>query len=155
MSENKKSKKDEERRLFLKKILKIFFIFSVTSFSFLSLYILKPSKTTKKDYTYYEIKESQIPKEGVRKIEIKIESLQKSVKIYLVNHKNSIFALSPVCTHLGCFVNYDRNLNEFICPCHGGVYDIEGKVLKGPPKSSLNRFPIKIENNKILIGIKI
>ncbi len=77
------------------------------------------------------------------------------MKIFLVKQENSIIALSPVCTHLGCLVNFDRTMNEFVCPCHGGRYDIQGRVIKGPPKENLHRLPVKIENGKIFIGIKI
>lgn len=146
---------DIKRRVFLKRIIKIFFTFVALIFSFLGLSILKPSSPKKKEYSYYEILEDKIPKEGVKKINIEIGNLQKPLKIYLVNKGNSIIALSPACTHLGCFVNFDRNTNEFICPCHGGRYDIEGKVISGPPKEPLQRLPVKIEGNRIFVGIKI
>lgn len=146
---------DIKRRFFLKKMLKLFFTFVALIFSFLGLSLLKPANPKKKEYSYYEIPEDKIPKEGVKKINIEIGNLQKSLKIYLVNDGDSIIALSPVCTHLGCFVNFDKNSNEFICPCHGGKYDSEGKVLKGPPKEPLQRLPVKIENKKIFVGIKI
>jgi cytochrome b6-f complex iron-sulfur subunit len=150
-----KEKMDIKRRFFLKKMLKLFFTFVALIFSFLGLSLLKPANPKKKEYSYYEIPEDKIPKEGVKKINIEIGNLQKSLKIYLVNDGDSIIALSPVCTHLGCFVNFDKNSNEFICPCHGGKYDSEGKVLKGPPKEPLQRLPVKIENKKIFVGIKI
>lgn len=150
-----KEKMDIKRRFFLKKMLKLFFTFVALIFSFLGLSLLKPANPKKKEYSYYEIPEDKIPKEGVKKIDIEIGNLQKSLKIYLVNDGDSIIALSPVCTHLGCFVNFDKNSNEFICPCHGGKYDSEGKVLKGPPKEPLQRLPVKIENKKIFVGIKI
>lgn len=146
---------DIKRRVFLKRIIKIFFTFVALIFSFLGLSILKPSSPKKKEYSYYEILEDKIPKEGVKKINIEIGNLQKPLKIYLVNKGNSIIALSPACTHLGCFVNFDRNINEFICPCHGGRYDIEGKVISGPPKEPLQRLPVKIEGKRIFVGIKI
>ncbi|MDI6864080.1 ubiquinol-cytochrome c reductase iron-sulfur subunit [Thermodesulfovibrio yellowstonii] len=150
-----KEKLDIKRRFFLKKMLKLFFTFVVLIFSFLGLSLLKPANPKKKEYSYYEIPEDKIPKEGVKKINIEIGNLQKPLKIYLVNNGDSITALSPVCTHLGCFVNFDKNSNEFICPCHGGRYDSEGKVLTGPPKEPLQRLPVKIENKKIFVGIKI
>ncbi|GLI53709.1 ubiquinol-cytochrome c reductase iron-sulfur subunit [Thermodesulfovibrio yellowstonii] len=150
-----KEKLDIKRRFFLKKMLKLFFTFVVLIFSFLGLSLLKPANPKKKEYSYYEIPEDKIPKEGVKKINIEIGNLQKPLKIYLVNNGDLITALSPVCTHLGCFVNFDKNSNEFICPCHGGRYDSEGKVLTGPPKEPLQRLPVKIENKKIFVGIKI
>ncbi|WP_460181690.1 QcrA and Rieske domain-containing protein [Thermodesulfovibrio sp. TK110] len=125
------------------------FLFVITGLIFLT-----PKKPKNKPYKFFELSEDKIPKEGVKKVDVAIEE-EKSMKIFLINQKNSIIALSPVCTHLGCFVNFDRTLNEFICPCHGGRYDIEGRVIGGPPKEALHRLPVKMKNGRIFIGIKI
>ena len=42
-------------------------------------------------------------------------------------------AISTRCAHLGCPVSFVEAANNFICPCHGGVYDFQGKVIGGPP----------------------
>jgi quinol---cytochrome c reductase iron-sulfur subunit, bacillus type len=41
---------------------------------------------------------------------------------------------------------------RFICPCHGGVYEFDGKVGGGPPVRPLDRFKTKVENGRVLIG---
>lgn len=144
---------DKDRRKFLKKIISFFFYLISFIFVITGVFYLKPSKPKKKNYKFYEIDSDNIPREGVKKIEVKINDDMK-MKIFLVRY-NSLIALSPVCTHLGCFVNFDKNANEFICPCHGGCYDIEGNVLAGPPRQPLHRLPVKIENDKIFIGLKL
>ena len=45
---------------------------------------------------------------------------------------NSFVAISTRCAHLGCPVNYVSAAESFVCPCHGGVYDFQGKVQIGP-----------------------
>ncbi|GAQ95022.1 cytochrome b6-f complex iron-sulfur subunit [Thermodesulfovibrio aggregans] len=145
---------NQKRRLFLKKIINFLFLITGFMFVIVSLVSLKPKNPKNRAYKFFEIAQDKIPKEGVRKIDIVIEK-EKSLKIFLVKQENSIIALSPVCTHLGCLVNFDRTMNEFVCPCHGGRYDIQGRVIKGPPKENLHRLPVKIENGKIFIGIKI
>lgn len=50
-------------------------------------------------------------------------------------------ALSLTCTHQGCTVHPDAN-GEFHCPCHGAVYDREGRVLRGPAQRDLPRFKV-------------
>ncbi|HEU5266916.1 MAG TPA: TQO small subunit DoxD, partial [Jatrophihabitans sp.] len=54
---------------------------------------------------------------------------------WLVHPSGSTFvAFSAICTHAGCTVQYDTSAVQFVCPCHGGVYDARtGKVLQGPP----------------------
>ncbi|HZY76055.1 MAG TPA: Rieske 2Fe-2S domain-containing protein [Jatrophihabitantaceae bacterium] len=54
-------------------------------------------------------------------------------------------AFSAVCTHAGCPVQFDQSTTQFVCPCHGGVYDARtGKVLQGPPPSPLPRIPVHV-----------
>lgn len=63
-----------------------------------------------------------------------------------------IVALSTRCTHLGCPVRYVVAAERFVCPCHGGVYDFEGKVVGGPPVRPLDRFQTRIRAGKVEIG---
>ena len=53
-------------------------------------------------------------------------------------------ALSTRCAHLGCPVRFVSAAGNFICPCHGGVYDFEGKVIGGPPVRPLDRFQTRV-----------
>jgi cytochrome b6-f complex iron-sulfur subunit len=61
-------------------------------------------------------------------------------------------AVSRVCTHLGCLVQYDKKEKRLLCPCHAGVFDLEGKVLSGPPPKPLETIPLKVEGGILLIG---
>ncbi len=54
--------------------------------------------------------------------------------------------------HLGCPVRYVQASERFICPCHGGVYDIEGKVSDGPPVRPLDRFYTRVRNGNVEVG---
>jgi len=58
-------------------------------------------------------------------------------------------ALLSRCTHLGCSVNWDAQGERFRCPCHGGVYDPQGKVLEGPPPRPLTRLEVKIDEDEV------
>ena len=55
----------------------------------------------------------------------------------------------PHCTHLGCLYYWEASKNLFQCPCHGGQFDISGKVLAGPPPRPLDRLAFTIENDTI------
>ena len=65
---------------------------------------------------------------------------------------NEFIAISSRCAHLGCPVRFVQAAGNFICPCHGGVYDFEGKVIVGPPVRPLDRFQTRIRNDKVEIG---
>jgi menaquinol-cytochrome c reductase iron-sulfur subunit len=58
----------------------------------------------------------------------------------LEEDENGFVAISTRCAHLGCPVRFVEAASNFICPCHGGVYDFEGKVIGGPPVRPLDRF---------------
>src|SRR5262249_2896518 len=49
-------------------------------------------------------------------------------------------AISSRCAHLGCPVRWVDAAERFICPCHGGVYDLLGRRVGGPPPRPLDRF---------------
>jgi len=51
-----------------------------------------------------------------------------------------IHALSPVCTHAACIVNWNSEEKSWDCPCHGARYDIEGRVLTGPATKDLPKL---------------
>jgi Rieske Fe-S protein len=63
-------------------------------------------------------------------------------------------AVSTRCMHLGCPVRYVPASQRFICPCHGGVYDFEGKVSGGPPVRPLDRFYTRVQNNLVQVGAR-
>lgn len=58
---------------------------------------------------------------------------------------------SNKCTHLGCAVDWSTSSNQFKCPCHGAVFDIQGNVVEGPPSKPLNKLLAKVEDNKVFI----
>jgi Rieske Fe-S protein len=61
-------------------------------------------------------------------------------------------AISTRCAHLGCPVRYIQASQKFVCPCHGGVYDSQGKVEGGPPVRPLDRFETRVQNGRVEIG---
>ncbi|HMI80628.1 MAG TPA: ubiquinol-cytochrome c reductase iron-sulfur subunit, partial [Solirubrobacterales bacterium] len=58
---------------------------------------------------------------------------------------SEIIAVSNRCAHLGCPVRFVEAAGNFICPCHGGVYDFAGERTGGPPVRPLDRFYTRIE----------
>jgi menaquinol-cytochrome c reductase iron-sulfur subunit len=65
---------------------------------------------------------------------------------------NKFIAISTRCMHLGCPVAYRSAAQRFICPCHGGVYDFQGKVTGGPPVRPLDRFYTEIRGSRVFLG---
>ncbi|HEX4483045.1 MAG TPA: Rieske 2Fe-2S domain-containing protein [Solirubrobacteraceae bacterium] len=61
-------------------------------------------------------------------------------------------AISSRCAHLGCPVRWVDAAERFICPCHGGVYDLLGKRVSGPPVRPLDRFYTRLEGEQVQVG---
>jgi cytochrome b6-f complex iron-sulfur subunit len=64
----------------------------------------------------------------------------------------NVVALSAVCTHLGCIVQWEKDKQDFLCPCHGGVYTADGIVTAGPPPKPLAKIPVAVAEGKITVG---
>jgi menaquinol-cytochrome c reductase iron-sulfur subunit len=58
---------------------------------------------------------------------------------------------SPICTHLGCRYDWNAREGHFVCPCHGSVFGLDGKVLAGPAPRPLDTLPVKIENGELYV----
>jgi Rieske Fe-S protein len=63
-------------------------------------------------------------------------------------------AVSTRCMHLGCPVRYIDAAKRFVCPCHGGVYDFDGRVEGGPPVRPLDRFYTRVNNGQVEVGAR-
>ena len=64
---------------------------------------------------------------------------------------NEVTVYSPICTHLGCGFRWDGEEKKFKCPCHGSMFDAEGKVVGGPAPRPLDRLPVRIENGRLMV----
>src|SRR6185369_12876535 len=60
-----------------------------------------------------------------------------------------VVALSAVCTHLGCIVQWEKQSQDFLCPCHAGRYSVDGTVISGPPPRPLGKLPFTEQDGKI------
>lgn len=66
---------------------------------------------------------------------------------------NHWVALSSRCMHLGCPVRWVDAAQRFICPCHGGVYNLRGQVAGGPPVRPLDRFYTRLNASTGLVEL--
>jgi Rieske Fe-S protein len=66
---------------------------------------------------------------------------------------DKVNVLSNSCAHLGCPVRWleIEGQGEFLCPCHGGIYDINGGWVGGPPPRGMYRYTqVKVEEDGTL-----
>jgi len=135
-----------ERRRFLGILLTVLGSTAIASFVYPLLRFIAPPQA-----------KAGIQKLTIRKDEISAGEAKEIVLgntpaiIVNVTGKGYI-ALSRVCTHLGCLVQYDKAEQKLVCPCHAGLFDLEGRVISGPPPKPLQAIPLSVEGGNIIIG---
>lgn len=74
------------------------------------------------------------------------ERFKDSQSVWIVRQPEGIFALSTVCTHLGCTPNWLPSELKFKCPCHGSGYRVSGLNFEGPAPRPLEHFAISLDD---------
>ncbi|HLF17860.1 MAG TPA: ubiquinol-cytochrome c reductase iron-sulfur subunit [Candidatus Omnitrophota bacterium] len=79
------------------------------------------------------------------------ERYKEKFAVWIVRDSEKLFALSTVCTHLGCTPNWLANENKFKCPCHGSGFYKNGVNFEGPAPRPLERFKITLSDDGEII----
>ncbi len=61
-------------------------------------------------------------------------------------------AFSALCTHLQCIVSYSPERNQIECPCHRGVYSMDGQNLEGPPPRPLDELVVTVSDGSVIVS---
>jgi cytochrome b6-f complex iron-sulfur subunit len=76
-------------------------------------------------------------------------------KVYLIRTVNGFFAMSAVCTHLGCITQWHPEADLIECPCHGSHYKRNGTVVHGPAPRALPHFSLRLMADGTLMVDKL
>lgn len=129
--------KTRTRRSFIDVVLGLGFFGTMTSVVYPVLRYLKPLgpsgaqgplKLTKVDQATLERDHMLIVRSGTTRILVFEDGQQK------------LRALDARCTHEGCTVQFVPGESVIWCACHNGKFDLDGRVLSGPPPRPLARF---------------
>jgi menaquinol-cytochrome c reductase iron-sulfur subunit len=63
----------------------------------------------------------------------------------------AITVLSPLCPHLGCPINWHPDQAQFNCPCHGGLFDTNGRHTGGPPARSMDPLDFEVRAGRLWV----
>ena len=113
------------------------------------------------DYIPTDVKEVDLSAEPVR-VDFTFEQVdawyehEVTNSAWVYKEGDQIVALSPVCKHLGCTVNWGGDTahpSQFFCPCHAGRYEKNGQNVKGtPPLGPLDEYEVKVQDGLLYIG---
>jgi Rieske Fe-S protein len=95
-----------------------------------------------------------IPTTFTRKVtDAYLPPAEQEIPVFLVCEGDGKFIVFDArCTHLGCPLSWSSTSREFLCACHGGVYDDDGEVTDGPPPRPLDRYDVKVEGGVLYVG---
>lgn len=71
--------------------------------------------------------------------------------VWLVRRGPEVRALSTVCPHAGCAVDWAVEEKRFHCPCHDSVFSLDGERLAGPAPRGMDQLPCAVENGRVRV----
>jgi len=63
------------------------------------------------------------------------------------------FAVSAICPHKGCLIEWNKGEGRFLCPCHAALFDIQGNVLSGPAQQGIRAYEINPIGDSVYLKI--
>ena len=72
-------------------------------------------------------------------------------RVYIIRTEVGFFALSAVCSHLGCITRKLEDEDVIACPCHGSKFAKDGSLLLGPAPRALRRIAIRLEEGELIV----
>ena len=70
---------------------------------------------------------------------------------WVVRRVDDVLVFDPRCTHLACAYHWEAARKEFLCPCHNGLYALDGRVTGGPPPRPLDVYDVSVEDGALFI----
>ena len=64
---------------------------------------------------------------------------------------SEVRAYSTVCPHLGCGIDWNDSTKKFDCPCHGSVFDIEGRCVEGSSPRGMDELEVVTSGDDIKV----
>ncbi len=71
--------------------------------------------------------------------------------LLILSSDGTYHALSAVCTHLNCTVQYRPERRDIWCACHNGTYSVDGHNISGPPPKPLEEYQVAIKSDQIFV----
>jgi len=82
-----------------------------------------------------------------------LETVDQKVVFVVRSETGDVKAMTSSCSHLGCSVLFNREKQQFLCPCHGGVFGLDGNVVAGPAPRPLTQLSAKVDNRRVFVEV--
>jgi len=131
------------RRNFLEKLGKLSFFAAFAGIITSSMRFLLPNVLYEPPTRFTIGKPSDFPQDSVTFIEEK--------RLFIFRRPEGLFAISSICTHLGCNVRWNVDRPGFDCPCHGSKFNKDGKNIDGPAPRPLKWHELSLNSEHELV----
>lgn len=135
------------RRWFLDWVIRVCGVITGAALVIPAIAYLRPITKTGPVKTRKDVgKASDWPVWSGRKVEV------GGKPVIVVRTDSEFVALSAVCTHLGCLVEFNAPKHDIICPCHGAIFDLTGKVMGGPAPQPLPVYQVSVAEGAVYVS---
>jgi cytochrome b6-f complex iron-sulfur subunit len=136
-----------KRRHFVEAFLGVGVVASLVSFLYPVLaYLIPPPATELASDTVLAGKTGDLkPNTG------KVFRFGSRPALLILTADGTYHAVSAVCTHLGCTVQYRPDVRSIWCACHNGMYDVSGRNISGPPPRPLEAYDVFLKGDDIYV----
>lgn len=151
----------ESRRSFLGVLLALgsFFVGTLLSVPLIrfALFPLLRRTTEVKTSSVGELSEfSSLTEPVMRTIQIEqVDGWRKAVSekaVYITKDaRGQLSVLTSVCPHLGCTVPWNKEKNQFICPCHGATFGPDGTRVSGPSQRGMDTLETTVQDGQLQV----
>lgn len=71
---------------------------------------------------------------------------------WLVRQGDKVSALSTVCPHAGCAVDWDEGAAAFVCPCHDSHFSLDGEKQSGPSPRAMDALEVDVKEGRVAVA---
>lgn len=79
--------------------------------------------------------------------------LDEDASVIVVRDGEELMALSPICPHKQCKVNWQASSSQLVCPCHDSQFAVDGSVVQGPATTPLPTYEVKESDESVLVKV--
>ena len=67
------------------------------------------------------------------------------------DQQDQLRVLTSICPHLGCTVPWNKEKNQFVCPCHGAIFSKDGSRVSGPALRGMDALETSVQDGQLLV----
>ena len=82
----------------------------------------------------------------------RVRYIQNGRALEVLRTSDGVTARSLLCTHQGCNVRWLEERQIYLCPCHDGQFDPQGRPIYGPPRRALEMLSVTVTETEVIVG---